>query len=93
MKVFVAGASGMTGRPLLVSPDAWTHAQSLLDRQGTTRIQLALLHDYGSNLKRYPEWQAYFREHRSPTSTCGHALSVHHRRRPQRPGGPQRERP
>src|SRR3712207_3554179 len=41
--------------PSRISPDAWTHAQALLDRPGNDETQLALLHDYGSNLKKYPE--------------------------------------
>jgi pimeloyl-ACP methyl ester carboxylesterase len=53
--------------PSRVSPDAWTHAQALLDRPGNADIQLAILQDYGSNLKRYPEWQAYFRTRQPPT--------------------------
>lgn len=53
--------------PKRISPDSWTHAQTLLDRPGNDEIQLAMLHDYGSNLKRYPEWQAYFRAHQPPT--------------------------
>lgn len=53
--------------PSRVSPDAWTHAHALLDRPGNADIQLAILQDYGSNLKRYPEWQAYFRTHKPPT--------------------------
>jgi pimeloyl-ACP methyl ester carboxylesterase len=53
--------------PSRISPDAWTHAQALLDRPGNDEIQLSILHDYGSNLKRYPEWQAYFRAHQPPT--------------------------
>jgi pimeloyl-ACP methyl ester carboxylesterase len=53
--------------PSRISPDAWTHAQALLDRPGNDKIQLAILHDYGSNLKQYPEWQTYFRAHQPPT--------------------------
>jgi pimeloyl-ACP methyl ester carboxylesterase len=53
--------------PSRISPDAWTHAQALLDRPGNAEIQLAILQDYGSNLKRYPEWQAYFRAYQPPT--------------------------
>lgn len=60
---FVHGARD----PSRISPDAWTHAQSRLDRPGNDAIQLALLQDYGSNLQRYAEWQAYFRTHRPPT--------------------------
>jgi pimeloyl-ACP methyl ester carboxylesterase len=50
-----------------ISPDAWNHAQSILDRPGNDEIQLSLLHDYGSNVARYPEWQTYFRQHQPPT--------------------------
>lgn len=53
--------------PSLVSPDAYILDQAYLDRPGNTEIQLALIHDYQSNLPRYPEWQAYFRKHRPPT--------------------------
>jgi pimeloyl-ACP methyl ester carboxylesterase len=50
-----------------ISPDAWTVDQAFLDRPGNDRIQLELLHDYPSNLQRYPEWHAYFRQHQPPT--------------------------
>lgn len=53
--------------PDRVSPDAWFHAQAGLDRPGNDAIQLAMLHDYGSNLKLYPVWQAYMRKHQPPT--------------------------
>jgi len=33
----------------LIDPDAWTHAQSGLDRPGNDEIQLALFRDYASN--------------------------------------------
>jgi pimeloyl-ACP methyl ester carboxylesterase len=52
--------------PELVSPDAWVLDQAYLDRPGNNAIQLALLYSYGSNPGRYPEWQAYFREHQPP---------------------------
>jgi len=50
-----------------VSPDAWTHDQSLLDRPGNQEIQLDLFFDYRTNLPLYPQWQAYFRNHAPPT--------------------------
>jgi pimeloyl-ACP methyl ester carboxylesterase len=53
--------------PSLVSPDAWTHAQWGMDRPGNKDIQYALQANYGSNVERYEEWHAYFREHRPPT--------------------------
>jgi len=53
--------------PGRISPDAWLHAQAGLDRPGNDEIQLALLHDYGSNPRQYPLWQSYLRERRPPT--------------------------
>jgi pimeloyl-ACP methyl ester carboxylesterase len=51
----------------LVSPDAWTVDQALLDRPGNAEIQLDLFYDYRTNLPLYPKWQAYFRERTPPT--------------------------
>lgn len=51
----------------LVSPDAWTLDQALLDRPGNQEIQLDLFYDYRTNLPLYPQWQAYFRERKPPT--------------------------
>jgi pimeloyl-ACP methyl ester carboxylesterase len=53
--------------PNLISPDAWTLDQSLLDRTGNKEIQLQLFYDYGSNPPLYPSWQAYFRKYQPPT--------------------------
>jgi pimeloyl-ACP methyl ester carboxylesterase len=53
--------------PEMISPDAWTMDQALLDRPGNDLIQLALLHDFPSNLRCYPEWHAYFRQYQPPT--------------------------
>jgi pimeloyl-ACP methyl ester carboxylesterase len=50
----------------LVSPDAWTHDQSRLDRAGNQEIQLDLFYDYRTNLPLYPQWQNYFRERKPP---------------------------
>lgn len=50
-----------------VSPDAWHHDQALLDRPGNDLIQLALLHDYPSNVALYGQWQEYFRTHQPAT--------------------------
>ncbi len=51
----------------LVSPDAWTLDQALLDRPGNQEIQLDLIYDYRTNPPLYPKWQAYFRERQPPT--------------------------
>jgi len=50
-----------------ISPDTWLVDQALLDRPGNREIQLDLLHDYGTNVPLYPEFQAFFREHQPPT--------------------------
>ena len=49
-----------------ISPDTWIVDQYHLDRSGNAAIQLQLFYDYGNNLARYPEWQAYFRAHQPP---------------------------
>lgn len=54
-------------QPEAISPDNWLIDQYLLERPGNKEIQLQLFYDYGSNLPRYPEWQAYFRRHQPPT--------------------------
>jgi pimeloyl-ACP methyl ester carboxylesterase len=51
----------------LVSPDARTVDQALMDRPGNAEIQLDMLYDYKTNPPLYPKWQAYFRAHQPPT--------------------------
>jgi pimeloyl-ACP methyl ester carboxylesterase len=51
----------------LVSPDARTVDQALMDRPGNAEIQLDMLYDYRTNPPLYPQWQAYFRAHQPPT--------------------------
>ena len=50
----------------VISPDAWTYDQALLDRPGNAEIQLDLFYDYRTNLPLYPSWQAYFRARKPP---------------------------
>ncbi|KAG9958722.1 hypothetical protein KCU61_g8125, partial [Aureobasidium melanogenum] len=47
----------------LVGPDAATLDVFFTSRPGAVDIQLALLQDYENNVKSYPAWQAYLREH------------------------------
>ncbi len=56
-----------TADPSRVSPDGWTLDQHFLDLPGRKEAQLALAHDYRNNVKLYPAWQAWLREHRPPT--------------------------
>ena len=53
--------------PSRIDPDNWLHDQVLLDRPGNLDIQLDLFRDYGTNVTLYPQFQAFFREHRPPT--------------------------
>lgn len=50
-----------------ISPDTWTHDQTLLDRQGNKEIQLQLFLSYRTNIDLYPAWQEYFRQYQPPT--------------------------
>ncbi|MER6349223.1 alpha/beta fold hydrolase [Streptomyces sp. NPDC001595] len=58
---------GGTADPALVAPEGWLLDQYFLDLPGRKRAQLALAHDYKSNLAAYPDWQAWLRAHRPPT--------------------------
>src|SRR5262249_20347158 len=51
----------------LVSPDSWMLDWSLLSRSGNIELQLDLFGDYQTNVALYPQFQAFFREHRPPT--------------------------
>ena len=48
--------------PQLVAPESYHLDAALMARPGNSEIQLDLFLDYASNLKRYPAFQAYFRE-------------------------------
>jgi pimeloyl-ACP methyl ester carboxylesterase len=51
----------------LLDPTTWTVDQALLDRPGNGEIQLDMLHNYGTNVPLYPEFQAFFRQYQPPT--------------------------
>lgn len=50
----------------LVSPDAWTLDQALLDRPGNDEVQLDLFYDYRTNVPLYPSWHEYFSKYKPP---------------------------
>ena len=52
--------------PSAIDPAAWTLDQALLDQPGRKAAAEALLWDYQNNPGRYPDWQAYLREHQPP---------------------------
>lgn len=53
-------------KPDQLSPDGYLLDIALMSRPGAEEIQLDLILDYRSNLERYPDFQAYFREHQPP---------------------------
>ena len=50
----------------LVAPESYTLDSALLARPGNDDIQLDLFLDYANNVKRYPEFQSYFRKFHPP---------------------------
>jgi nuclear transport factor 2 (NTF2) superfamily protein/pimeloyl-ACP methyl ester carboxylesterase len=50
----------------LIEPEAYVVDQHFLDRPGNTEIQLDIMLDYRENVKRYPVFSEYFRQHRPP---------------------------
>jgi pimeloyl-ACP methyl ester carboxylesterase len=50
----------------LVSPDGYSLDNFYLARPGVHEAQLDLLGDYKTNVAMYPEFQAYFRQHKPP---------------------------
>jgi len=53
-------------KPERIAPESYTLDAALLERPGVVEIQLDLFLDYASNVKPYPRFQAYFREHKPP---------------------------
>ena len=49
-----------------VAPESYALDSALLRRPGNEDIQLDLFLDYGNNVKLYPRFQQYFRDHRPP---------------------------
>ncbi|CAI8795439.1 alpha/beta fold hydrolase [Kosakonia quasisacchari] len=52
--------------PQSVAPEGYQLDALLMERSGNKAIQLDLFLDYANNLKRYPEFQAFFRTHQPP---------------------------
>ena len=52
--------------PERVAPESYTLDTALMDRPGNKEIQLDLFLDYASNVKLYPNFQAYFRKWKPP---------------------------
>jgi pimeloyl-ACP methyl ester carboxylesterase len=52
--------------PDSVAPESYTLDAAFVARPGNDEIQLDLFGDYANNVKRYPEFQAYFRKYQPP---------------------------
>ncbi len=50
----------------LLDPTAWLADQVGLDRPGNLDVQMDLMHDYGTNVPLYPQFQAFFRKYQPP---------------------------
>ena len=55
-----------TKNPHLINPDNWIIDTAKITRPGQTEIQLGLFYDYQNNVKLYPVWQKYLRDHQPP---------------------------
>lgn len=55
-----------TKKPHLINPDNWILDTAKITRPGQTEIQLGLFYDYQNNVKLYPVWQKYLRDHQPP---------------------------
>ena len=53
--------------PERIAPESYTLDAAMIARPGNMNIQLDLFLDYASNVKLYPEFQAYFRKFQPPT--------------------------
>lgn len=57
---------GTSPHPERIDPDTWTDEFYFLNQPGQTDIQTELFYDYQNNLKAYPVWQKWLREHQPP---------------------------
>ncbi|KAG9613720.1 hypothetical protein KCV01_g1007, partial [Aureobasidium melanogenum] len=55
-----------TPDPMQVAPETWSLDFAQISRPGNADIQLDLILDYATNVKKYPEFQAYFRKYQPP---------------------------
>lgn len=54
---------GTSPHPERIDPDTWTDEFYFLNQLGQADIQADLFFDYQTNVKAYPVWQAWLREH------------------------------
>tara|TARA_Y100001947_G_scaffold22035_1_gene15875 strand:+ start:1168 stop:2028 length:861 start_codon:yes stop_codon:yes gene_type:complete len=49
-----------------INPDCWHLDYLRMQRPYAKKVNIDLWYDYQNNLKQYPQWQAYLREHQPP---------------------------
>jgi pimeloyl-ACP methyl ester carboxylesterase len=54
-------------KPERVSPDNWNMDNHFLERPNAKQVQLDFFYDYRTNVKLYPRWQAFLKEHQPKT--------------------------
>ena len=57
---------GTSTHPERINPDTWTDEHYFLNQPGQADIQTDLFFDYQNNLKAYPIWQKWLRDHQPP---------------------------
>ena len=57
---------GSSPHPERIDPDTWTDEFYFLNQPGQADIQTELFFDYQNNLKAYPVWQKWLRDHQPP---------------------------
>lgn len=57
---------GTSPDPSLYNPDLWTDEYYFLNQPGQAEIQADLFYDYQNNVKAYPTWQKWLRDHQPP---------------------------
>ena len=57
---------GTSPHPERINPDTWTDEHYFLNQPGQADIQTDLFFDYQNNLKAYPIWQKWLRDHQPP---------------------------
>jgi pimeloyl-ACP methyl ester carboxylesterase len=55
-----------TRNPDNIAPENWNLDFMKISRPGQHEVQLELFYDYQNNIKHYPQWQSYLREHQPP---------------------------
>ena len=61
---------GTSPHPEKINPDTWTDEFYFLNQPGQADIQTELFYDYQTNVRSYPAWQKWLRNHKPPPRVC-----------------------